>query len=110
MKTIDKKELLMQRIIALESKQAYELNQLKSEFHTAIDQLSPWHLIKNAFTGFTSSPDTKSNLLDSAVDIASHFIAKNTMLGVFQTPIKNVLRNVLAKVLNKVSPKKELQH
>lgn len=110
MKTIDKKELLMQRIIALESKQAYELNQLKSEFHTAIDQLSPWHLIKNAFTGFTSSPDTKSDVLDGAVNIASHFLSRNPILGVFQKPIKNILRNTLEKLIHKISPKKELQH
>jgi hypothetical protein len=109
MKTIDKKVYLKERINALEIQQTAELYLLKNQFHTTIEQINPLNFLKNAISGIIASPDIKSDLLNSTINIASNFISKNTVLGVFQKPIKNILGNLTMTLLNKLSPKKELQ-
>lgn len=104
MKTIDKKDVLKERITALEIQQSEELRVLKLEFHSIAEKLDPLYLIKNTFKNLTADPEIKSNLLDSAVSMTSHFIARSTFLSRFQTPIKNIIGNVLQTVLNKISP------
>lgn len=107
MKTIDKKDMLKERITALELQQSEELRILKLEFHSLAERLNPLYLIKSTFKNLTSDPEIKSNLLDSAVTMTSHFIAKNTFLSRFQTPIKNIIGNVLQTFLKKISPSKQ---
>ncbi|WP_293875652.1 hypothetical protein [Flavobacterium sp.] len=109
MKTINKMDLLVQRIIALENKQALELHLIKREFHDTVEHLNPLNFLKNTFKGFITSPDTKSHLLHNTIDLATHFIAKNRVLSFFEKPIKNILGNTLMFILNKISPKKSLR-
>lgn len=109
MKTIDKKVYLMERINALEIQQRTELHLLKNQFHTTIEQLNPLYFIKNTIAEIIGSPDLKSDLLNSTYNIASNFISNNSVLGTFQKPIKKIMGNLLMSLLNKLSPKKELQ-
>ncbi|MCF6129606.1 hypothetical protein L1S35_07975 [Flavobacterium sp. AS60] len=104
MKTIDKKNMLKERITALEIQQTEELRILKLEFHSLAEKLNPLYLIKNTFKNLTADPEIKSNLLDSAISMTSQFIAGNTFLNRFQTPIKNIIGNVFKTILNKISP------
>ncbi|WP_264521863.1 hypothetical protein [Flavobacterium sp. N1994] len=108
MKTIDKKVYLMERISALEIQQTAELHLLKKQFHSTIEQLNPLYFLKNTISGIIGSPDIKSDLLHGTINMASNFIEKNTVLGVFQKPIKKILGNLTMTLLNKLSPKKEL--
>ncbi|QBZ98521.1 hypothetical protein [Flavobacterium sangjuense] len=110
MKTPEEKDFLMERIIALEIKQKVELELLKLQFHSTVEQLNPLYFIKNSFKQLTAAPEIKSGLLDSAVNMTSQYLTRNPFLGRFQKPIKNILGNVLMTVLNKLSPKKEPQH
>ncbi|MBC7439777.1 MAG: hypothetical protein H7250_07325 [Flavobacterium sp.] len=109
MKTVNKMDFLIQRIIALENKQTSEMHLIKKQFHETVEQLNPLYFIKNTFKGFIGSSEVRSDLLHKAVDLATHFIAKNGLLGVFEKPIKNILGNTLLFILKKISPKKRLQ-
>lgn len=104
MKTIDKKDALKERITALEIKQAEELRDLKLEFHSIAEKLDPLYLIKNTFKNLTADPEIKSNLLDGAVNMTSHYLTKIPFLGRFQQPIKNIIGNVLQTVLKRIGP------
>ena len=109
MKTVNKMDFLVQRIIALENKQTSEMHLIKKQFHDTVEQLNPLYFIKNSFKGFMSSSEVRSDLLHNTVDLATHFLAKNRILAVFEKPIKNILGNTLMFILKKISPKKRLQ-
>lgn len=106
MKTLQEKDFLLERITALEIKQTAELQQLKLQFHSTVEQLNPLYFVKNTFKKLTTDPELKSSLLDNAVSITSHYLSKNTLLGNFQKPIRNIIGNVIQTVLNKISPTK----
>lgn len=104
MKAIDKKDMLKERITALENQQIEELIVLKLEFHSLTEMLNPLYLLKSTFKNLTADPEIKSGLLDGAVNMTSHYLTKIPFLGRFQQPIKNIIGNVLQTVIKKISP------
>jgi hypothetical protein len=99
MKTITQEQLLMERIEHLQFKQDIELRQLKSQVHGSIQLLNPLSIIRSTLFGSDNSPDTKADLMNTAVNITSQFISRNSVLGLFQKPIKTILGNILQRFI-----------
>ena len=95
MKTITKEQLLLEHIAHLEIKQNIELQVLKTQVHSSIEILNP--IFSLFFTD--SNLNRKSNLVDSAVNITTQLLTQNTILGLFQKPIKNVVWNLLRRFI-----------
>lgn len=102
-------ELLKERITILEAKQAEESILLKEQINSTFDNLKPLNLIKNAFKDFTSSPETKSDLLNAAVGIATGALTNKLLIGTSAGLIKKVgtiaLELGLVKILTQNSDK-----
>jgi hypothetical protein len=99
MKTITEEQLLMERIEHLQIKQDIELRQLKSQVHGSIQLLNPLSIIRSTLFGSDNSPDTKTDLMNTAVNMTTQFLSRNTVLGLFQKPIKRILGNILQKFI-----------
>jgi len=91
MNTFTQEQLLLERIEHLQLKQDIELRQLKKLVHGSIENLNPLASYMNG----NASQETKSNLVNAAVNITSQFLSRNTVFGLFQKPIKNILGNLL---------------
>jgi hypothetical protein len=95
-------ELLKERISQLELQQTEEGLLLKEQFNTTYESLKPLNLIKNAFKDFTSSPETKSDLVNAVVGIATGFLTNRLLIGSSTGIIKKVGALVLELGLVKV--------
>lgn len=95
METISQEQLLMDRIEHLQIKQDIELRQLKSQVHGSVQFLTPFF----SLFGGNSTPDTKSNLVNTAINITSQLLSRNTVLGLFQKPINRVLENLIQRFI-----------
>jgi hypothetical protein len=95
MNSFTQEQLLLERIEHLQFKQDIELRQLKSQVHGSIENFNPLASFMNG----NASPETKSNLVNAAVNITSQFLSRNTVLGLFQKPIKNILGNLLQRFI-----------
>ncbi|WP_309641166.1 hypothetical protein [Flavobacterium sp.] len=95
METTDQKQLLKQRILALETRQAFELNELKQQ----INRLSPLNYIKSTLHDITSSPDIKADLWNGVVGITTgYLLPKIGLLGLVQKPLRSLLGWVTKKL------------
>jgi hypothetical protein len=108
MKTPQEKEFLLDYIQELEMQRDVELRMLKHQVHQTIAELNPLYFIKNILTETVEIPEIKGDIIQSIVDFTSHFLSKNTILGVFQKPIKKILRNGILLLIKKLSPKQIL--
>ena len=95
METISQEQLLMERIEHLQLKQDIELRQLKSQVHGSVQFFTP---LFSLFGGNTT-PETKSNLVKTAINITSQLLSRNTVLGLFQKPINRVLENLIQRFI-----------
>ena len=108
MKKINESEMLQEAIQILKEKKAFELVQLKEQYHVTYENLQPVNLIKNAFGQLTTSTEFKGNILNSIIGIASGYLTKKVLLGSTHNPIKKVLGTILQfAITNFVSKKAE---
>ncbi len=101
MKTIDKKEVLMERIVFLRSKQAQELQLLKDQFQVTYESIKPLNLIKSTFHEVTSSPDIRKDLLKGAINLATGYLSNKVFHNSSNSPVKNMLGKALKFVMRK---------
>jgi hypothetical protein len=95
---------LKSTIHGLENKQAYERDVLKEQLLYTYENLRPINILKNTFKEVYSAPDTKTNMVNTAVGIATGFIAKKVFLGKTQNPFKKLLGFIVEiAIANKVA-------
>ncbi|TWI00398.1 hypothetical protein IQ05_01044 [Flavobacterium tiangeerense] len=108
MKKSTESEMLKEAIQLLKEKQAFELVQLKDQYHVTYESLQPVNLIKNAFGQLTKTSEFKGNILNSVIGIASGYLSKKVLLGSSHNPITKVLGTILQfAITNFVSKKAE---
>jgi len=95
MKTITEAQLLMERIEYLQIKQDFELRQLKSKVHGSVKQLNPFSLLFNSI----STPQVKSNLLNTVLNITTRNLSQNIIFGILQKPINRLFGNLLQRFI-----------
>ncbi|MES2286481.1 MAG: hypothetical protein V4547_12395 [Bacteroidota bacterium] len=104
MKNITSIDELRESILLLELKQANDWCLLKEEFHTTYESLKPMNMIKNTFKDMASTPNLKTDVVNSLIGLATGFIAKKVFLGNSHNPLTKLLGIVLEiAVANKVS-------
>jgi hypothetical protein len=86
----------MERIEHLQIKQDIELRQLKTQVHGSIQLLNPF----SSLFGGNATLETKSNLVNTAINISSQLLSRNSVLGLFQEPIKRFLVNLFKRFIN----------
>lgn len=106
MKNRQEKDLLMERIIELELQQARELQSLKVQFHQTLEELNPLYQLKKTVKDALTTKEGKTDILQGAVNLTSNWLAHNSVLSLFQKPIKKVVSNLVLNILNKLSPNK----
>ncbi len=75
MKNIDKAEQLDKAIAILEVRQKIEFVELKKQANLFYEELKPTNIIENAIKDFNSNPTIKSNIINSALSLASGYIS-----------------------------------
>ncbi len=95
MQKINSERSLMEAIIELENKRAYEGILLKEQFIFTYESLKPANLIRNAIQDISSSSELKDNLLNAAVGVATGYISKKIFVGASDNPIKKMLGTAL---------------
>jgi hypothetical protein len=88
-------ELLNDEIRLLESKQAYEFEVLRKQFHKTKEELNPLNLISNTLREVVSVPETGNSLIDNTIGIATGFLTKKLMFGASSNPIIKGLGTLL---------------
>lgn len=101
MKTIDKKVVLMERIVFLRRKQDQDLQSLKEQFQVTYESIKPLNLIKSTFHEVTSSPDIRKDLLNGAINLATGYVSNKLFHNSTNSPVKNLLGIALKFVMRK---------
>lgn len=104
MKNITSIDELRDSVFLLEMKQANDWCLLKEEFHTTYERLKPMNMVKNTFKDMVSSPNLKTDVVNSVIGLATGFIAKKVLLGNSHNPLIKLLGIALEiAVANKVA-------
>jgi hypothetical protein len=108
MKKISKREALREAITLLQTKQAYDMAQLKGQFQVVKESLSPMNMVKSALSEVSSSQDIKGNILNNIIGMATGFFSKKIVFGKTHNPAKMALGALLEfAVANVVSKHSE---
>jgi hypothetical protein len=89
------KELLTEKIIALQALQATQLDALKQQFETTYQSLRPVNLLKNTLYEVTTSPDIKDNLLNNVIGITTGYLSKKALTGTSHNPLIKLAGSLL---------------
>lgn len=95
MKKINTTAELRAAIYLLEIKQAADAQLLKEQFKTSFESLRPANLIKHALKNIVNEPDLKSDLISTAIGLATGYLTKKVIIGATSNPIKMVLGTIL---------------
>jgi len=99
MKKITNAADLKTAIIELEYKQASELILLRKQVLYTYENMQPLNLIKNIFKEKYSVPDLKTNVVNSAIGIATGLVAKKVLLGATNNPFTKLLGFIMEMVV-----------
>lgn len=95
MKQKTNSELLNDEIRLLESRQAYEFEILRQQFHKTAEGLKPINLISGALREVITFPATGNKLIDNTIGMVTGFITKKFLVGASSNPIKRGLGTLL---------------
>ena len=99
-------DLLDSAILVLQNKRDHEFNDLKSQLHNVYESVKPINILKQTITEFKTSPDIKSNLLQTAISLGGGYLSKKVLLGNTHSLFKKILGYVLQYgVTNYISKK-----
>jgi len=95
MKEISPLELLQDEIRLLESRQAYEFQLLRDQFHVTAESLKPANLIASAVKDVVTHPATGNKLIDSGIGLVSGILTKKFLFGSSASPVKRIFGTIL---------------
>lgn len=109
-------DVLMERIILLEDRQAQELSLLREQLYSTYESLKPLNLIKNTLSNVASSQSLKDHILNGAIGLSVGYLSKKVLIGSTHNPIKNLagtilqfaIANIVAKHSNTIRAKGEV--
>ncbi|HTB51817.1 MAG TPA: hypothetical protein VK718_03505 [Ferruginibacter sp.] len=103
----------------LEAKQLTQKQSLRNQFYETYESLKPLNIIKSEFKKFTSSPDIKSNIVNTAIGLGAGILTKKVFIGgsanIFKKLFGSVIEMGIAKLVSGNADKikdmgKELLH
>jgi hypothetical protein len=89
------KELLTEKIIALQTLQASQFDALKQQFEITYQSLRPINLLKNTLHEATTSPEIKDNLLNNVIGITTGYLSKKVFTGTSHNPLIKLTGSLL---------------
>lgn len=104
-------ELLKERILCLEVKQAEEGKALKQELRNTVESLKPVNLLRSSVKEFTTSEELKTTLFETIISLVNGFLAKqlikpnpsNLVLKLVTTLLQLGVANVLTNNRDSIS-------
>jgi len=109
MRQLNATQSLDEKILMLEGRKVYELQQLKEQWGTTYESMKPINLIKSAFHDVTTSPDVKHNVVNTVVGLASGYLSKKILFGTTHNPISKVAASILQFAVTNIVGKKMAQ-
>jgi len=106
MRQLNATQSLDEKILMLEGRKVYELQQLKEQWGTTYESMKPVNLIKSAFHEVTTSPDVKHNVVNTVVGLASGYLSKKILFGTTHNPISKVAASILQFAVTNIVGKK----
>ena len=88
-------ELLEERIKLLETQQAEARQAFRQQLAETGNSLRPSSIIRNMVSGSASDEEVKAPFLDSAIGLATGFVAKKLLLGSVHNPITKIAANLI---------------
>ncbi|MES1219551.1 MAG: hypothetical protein ABUT20_28875 [Bacteroidota bacterium] len=95
MQKINSETDLRNAILRLESKQAYEGQMLKEQFHLAYDSMKPVNILKNTFKAAIGSKELKADILTTTVGLTTGYLSKKLFEKVSHNPFRKLLGSAL---------------
>ena len=102
MKTISRKNKLLEEIDYLKLQQEQELGALKYQFRVVQESLTPMNLLKNTFKGVTENTTTLG-ILEGAASLAGGYLSDKYL----PTPVKKIGGSILRFLAKKLLPSKK---
>lgn len=95
MNTLNATELLEQRIQLLESEQRESRQAFRKVLTETGDSLRPASLVRNMLSSSISDDEVKAPVMDSAIGLATGFVARKILLGSVHNPLTRMAANLL---------------
>lgn len=86
---------LSDAILQLEGRKTDEEKMLKEQFLLAYNSIKPINLIKSTIKEAGSSPDLRTNILNTGVGLAAGYLTKKLFIGISNNPLKKIIGGVL---------------
>lgn len=86
---------LRDAIIILEGKQAREKENLREQMNDTFESMNPVNLIKSTLSEVISSPEVKTDLLNTAVGLTAGYVTKAIFESVSHSPMRKLFGTVL---------------
>jgi hypothetical protein len=103
MRSIDASTALKNRMAELEIELKADEHALKIHVKELAHNLKPGNLIKHSLKEIVTSPELKNNLLNTAIGMATGFIARKMLVGGSKNPITKMVGKLTEiSVANKV--------
>jgi hypothetical protein len=88
---INSESTLKLAILQLEERQKKEGEMLKSQFHIVYESLKPVNLIRSTLKEASSSPELKTDLVNTSIGVAAGYVSKLLVQGLSANPLRKLL-------------------
>lgn len=105
MQKLTSSQLLDQLILIKQEERDNQGRVLKQEFRVAYENLKPINILKNTFKQATSSPDLKTQIVDTAIGLTTGFIAKKLFTGNSNNPFVKLVGSLLGSFVSSKAEK-----
>lgn len=92
---MSEEDLLNEKIAALQTLQAMQLEVLKLQLEITYQSLRPVNLLKNTLHEIVTSEEIKENLLNSVIGISTGYLSKKILTGTSHNPLVKLAGSLL---------------
>lgn len=103
----DKSKQLDDAIAILEAKQKIEFVELKTQMNIFYEELRPTNILQNTIKNFSSNPNIKSNIINSALSLASGYVSGKLVNNASNSMFKKIAGYSLQYLMTNFIAKKQ---
>ncbi len=102
MQVIKNQQSLAEAIVALENRQRFEENLLKTHFKQTLSSLNPVNIIKDKFKETFSAPIFNNKMVQGTLGLATGLLTNSIIASSSGNLLNNVLANLLQTGISKI--------
>ena len=102
MQVIKNQQSLAEAIVALENRQRFEENLLKTHFKHTLSSLNPVNIIKDKFKETFSAPIFNNKMVQATLGLATGLLTNSIIASSSGNLLNNVLANLLQTGISKI--------